>query len=143
VVFVRKEEGRGQEPLSGQPVQIHAGDKNRLALATTLAQNRALMATPSSTDSLADSFRQSKRELGLMLGAWVGFAAWTTIAGAVLGFHEAGESVATVFGMPRWVVVTVALPWVVANGFVIWFATRFMQDTDLGGPKGERGSGDA
>lgn len=82
-------------------------------------------------EDLADSFRQSRREMAVMLGTWLAFFLWTGIACTLLAYWEPGEPVARLFGMPRWAFVGVALPWLAANGFIAWFALRFMKDTDL------------
>jgi len=92
------------------------------------------MANPDTTESLGDSFRQSRRELWFMLIAWIVFAVVVTTVGAFTAFARpaAGEeSVALLLGMPRWVVLTVLLPWIAGNGVIFYFATWFMKDTAL------------
>jgi hypothetical protein len=92
------------------------------------------MKSPESRESLGDSFRQSRRELWFMLATWIVFAAWVTTVGALTSFErpDAGSNaVPTLLGMPRWVVLTVALPWMVANLVIVYFATCFMKDTPL------------
>ena len=92
------------------------------------------MAIPDPTESLGDSFRQSRRELWFMLITWIVFAIVVTTIGGLTAFERpaAGEEpVALLLGMPRWVVLTVFLPWIVANAIILYFATRFMKDTPL------------
>jgi len=75
------------------------------------------------------SYRQSKRELYVMIAAWAVTGLW------VLGYNSqaayAAETEAPVqmlFGLPRWTVLGWLLPLLVANAFTIWFCLRFMQD---------------
>jgi len=92
------------------------------------------MAHPDPTESLGDSFRQSRRELWFMLTTWIVFAAVVTTVGALTAFERpaAGEeSVALLLGLPRWVVLTVLLPWIAGNAVIFYFATWFMKDTAL------------
>lgn len=90
-------------------------------------------------EKLEESFSQSLRELWVIVGAWICFAIWTTLAGSLLAFQrpDEGSPIATVIGMPRWVFFTVLLPWLVGNVFIFWFAVRFMKDTDLEEPKAD------
>lgn len=89
------------------------------------------MTEPAPPESLGDSFRQSKRELFVMLGTWIVFVIWITSTGALLAFRNPGAEVPTVLGMPSWVFYTVGLPWLVADVWIIWFALKFMKDTSL------------
>ena len=89
-----------------------------------------------SADALGQSFRQSRLEMWFMLGAWVIFFAVVTWTCGALAFQpvvsEAGLiPEATLWGMPRWVVIGIAIPWLAANAFIIWFALGFMKDTPL------------
>ena len=88
----------------------------------------------SNTDeTLEESFRQSRREFWFLIGTWIVFALWTMLVNTRLAGNEGKESVETLLGMPKWVVLGVALPWVSALGVTIWFAFRFMKDTPLEG----------
>jgi len=87
---------------------------------------------------LGESFRQSRKELWVMLGAWVVFFAWTVGYCSQNAFADPnGEEARILFGIPRWVLFGIALPWLVANGFIIWFAACFMKDTPLGDESAE------
>ncbi|MFP6878814.1 MAG: YhdT family protein [Roseibacillus sp.] len=80
---------------------------------------------------LGESFRQSRRETLVIIGAWLVFLIWT---GLVCGFGsrlDPNQPVTTVLGMPRWVFLGVVLPWIAACGFTFWFSMIFMKDTDL------------
>jgi hypothetical protein len=91
------------------------------------------MKTEAEQEALGESFRQSRRELWFILVTWLVFASWVTVGCGLTAF-EVGEEgqVAVLWGMPRWVVGSVLLPWLVANGVIFYFAAVFMKDTDLG-----------
>jgi len=83
-------------------------------------------------EELGESFRQSKREFWVMVGIWTFFAIWTV---SYNGFFADGGSESDpeiLFGMPRWVVIGVVVPWILAVSATIWFAMAFMKDTPLG-----------
>ena len=84
-------------------------------------------------EELGESFRQSRKELWVMLGTWLFFALWTWGYNSIFAGEKQEASVDTLFGMPRWVVVGVAGPWLLALVVTVWFATSFMKDTSLGG----------
>ncbi|MCB1063259.1 MAG: DUF997 family protein [Verrucomicrobiae bacterium] len=89
---------------------------------------------PSVGESLGDSFRQARREMWVMVAAWIVFFTWVTVACARSAYviPEGGMSeIPTILGMPSWVVLGIGLPWVVANLFIAWFALGFMKDTPL------------
>lgn len=83
-------------------------------------------------EDLAASFRQSRKEFWFMVMTWVAFAAWTLGFNFLFAKGEEGEAVEVVFGMPKWVVFGIAIPWMIALGLTIWFAMFYMKDTDLG-----------
>ncbi|MEM1294825.1 MAG: DUF997 family protein [Verrucomicrobiota bacterium] len=81
---------------------------------------------------LRESFRQSRREMWVILAAWAFFLLWTGIACTILPPQELSNgTIPTVLGIPQWVVFAVVLPWIGALIFICWFALRFMKDTDL------------
>jgi hypothetical protein len=84
--------------------------------------------------ALGESYRQSLSEFWWIVGGWAAFAVWNAASGYCFAFTTppSDETIATVMGMPRWVFLTVFLPWVVGTLFILWFATRFMKDTQLG-----------
>ncbi len=84
-------------------------------------------------ETLAESFTQSKRELKFILGTWLVFFLWVAIVCSTIGRVPPGEEVPILFGMPRWVIFGVALPWVVATGVGVFFGLRVMKDTNLEG----------
>lgn len=98
------------------------------------------MASSSSPEELGESFRQSRREMFVMLGAWFVFLIWTGVCGATLSRFEPGEEVPVFMGIPRWALIGIVTPWLVANVFIVWFASCFMKDTNLGPEEGEHES---
>lgn len=88
----------------------------------------------SSGRALGDSYRQARREMWVMLGAWAAFFLLVTTVCALTAYRPGGDAaqpVPLLLGMPRWVALGVAVPWLAANGFIVWFALRFMKDTPL------------
>ncbi len=83
------------------------------------------------TDQLGQSFRQARRELRLQLCAWTAFAIWVVAVSGWMAPAAESAEVPTALGMPSWVVWGVALPWLTAFCFTVWFATFFMKDTEL------------
>ena len=90
------------------------------------------MKDASSKSDIGASYRQSKRELFVMIGAWVITGLW------VLGYNsqaayaaETEGPVKMLFGLPRWTGIGWLLPLLVANAFTIWFCLRFMQDEPM------------
>lgn len=85
-------------------------------------------------ETLQESFLQSRRELRFMLLAWVLFGTWVVGCSALTAYQVPSvDEPATWWGMPRWVALSVALPWLVADVVILAFAARGMKDTDLEG----------
>ena len=87
---------------------------------------------PSTRPDTGASYRQSKRELFVMIAAWAVTGLW------VLGYNsqaayaaETETPVRMLFGLPRWTVIGWLLPLLVANAFTIWFCLRFMRDEPM------------
>ena len=87
---------------------------------------------PSTRPDTGASYRQSKRELFVMIAAWAVTGLW------VLGYNsqaayaaEAETPIRMLFGLPRWTVIGWLLPLLVANAFTIWFCLRFMRDEPM------------
>ena len=97
-----------------------------------LGKSFLIMAEPKQRVDTGASYRQSKRELFVMIAAWVVTALW------VLGYNsqaayaaETETPVRMLFGLPRWTVIGWLLPLLVANAFTIWFCLRFMRDEPM------------
>ena len=76
------------------------------------------------------SLRQSRRELGLILLAWLGGAGWVISYCSTNGYDLAPEEVSTVLGFPAWVFWGVVTPWMLANAFTFWFCLRFLKNDE-------------
>ena len=90
------------------------------------------MSEPDHKPDTGTSYRQSKREMHVMICVWVVVGLW------VLGYNSqaayAAESevpLRMLFGMPRWVVFGWLIPLGMANVFTIWFCLRFMKDEPM------------
>ena len=66
---------------------------------------------------LGASFRQTSRETVVILVAWLAFLSWTGLVCGLAGRLEAGKTVETLYGMPRWAFFGVVLPWIAACGY--------------------------
>ena len=85
------------------------------------------------SEELGASFRQSRKEMWVMLCAWAVFFLFVTaICGSMGAAKSADGTVPTLFGMPRWVAIGIAFPWLAANVLTYWFSFHFMRDTHLG-----------
>ena len=76
------------------------------------------------------NLRQSRRELWLILLAWLGCAIWVMSYCSVNGYNLSPEEVSTVLGFPDWVFRGVVLPWMIANIFTFWFCLRFLKNDE-------------
>lgn len=76
-----------------------------------------------------------------MLAAWIAFACWTVGYNARAAFSEEGAELPLLWGMPRWVVLGIVLPWIAGLVLTVWFSLRFMRDTDLDPEGGQPESG--
>ena len=76
------------------------------------------------------SLRQGRRELRLILLAWLGCAIWVISYCSTTGYDLAPEEVSTVLGFPDWVFWGVVTPWMIANAFTFWFCLRFLKNDE-------------
>jgi hypothetical protein len=87
------------------------------------------------SDQLPDtgaSFRQSKRELFVMLGAWVVAFVWVVGYGKLNAYSvESGRPIELVMGIPSWTFYGWLLPLMSANLFTVWFCLKFMKDEPM------------
>ena len=72
------------------------------------------------------SLCQSRRELWLILLAWLGVIGYS----AAKGYDLAPEEVSTVLGFPGWVFWGVVTPWMIANAFTFWFCLRALKNDE-------------
>ena len=86
------------------------------------------MNEPSSAET--SSLRQGRRELWLILLAWLGCAIWVISYCSTNGYDLAPEEVSTLLGFPDWVFWRVVTPWMIANAFTFWFCLRFLKNDE-------------
>lgn len=79
-------------------------------------------------------FINSKREAWIILGLWVAALLWSVPYCYMNGFSSGvdPESIETTMGIPSWVFWGIALPWLVADIFTVWFCLSYMKEDDLG-----------
>ncbi len=77
-------------------------------------------------------YLHARREAIVILSVWTIALVWSLTV--YLGWGHAPLEGHTVlwWGIPRWVVLGIALPWIVADLFAAWFCFFFMADDDLG-----------
>jgi len=66
-----------------------------------------------------------------MVGCWIVFAVWTLGYNAIYAFDAESSADNPIWGMPRWIVFGILIPWIFALFLTVWFALRFMKDTPL------------
>ena len=90
------------------------------------------MATVQQRPDTGASYRQSKREMFVMVGLWLLMGIWVIGYGSQAAYSAENETpLRTVFGMPRWVFIGWLCPLLVANIFTLWFCLRFMKDEPM------------
>ena len=72
------------------------------------------------------AFLHARREALHILSAWGICMVWT-VGYCALFAYESGE-VSLLWGMPRWVVVGIVVPWVIATLYSLWFALFYMKE---------------
>lgn len=77
-------------------------------------------------------YLHARREALVILLVWAVCLVWAVGGSVWLGYERGPGEIATVLGIPRWVMLAIALPWLLANVFAAWFCFRFMADDDLG-----------
>lgn len=76
-------------------------------------------------------YRHAFREMVVTLVSCFVAMAWTIGWCAFDAYPPAGEPVAMLWGMPRWAVIGVLIPWGVFTLFLGWFGLCFVADDDL------------
>ena len=77
-------------------------------------------------------YLHSRREAIVTLIGWFVAGCYTLTYCFRNGYNLEPSEMEVIWGMPRWVVMGVFLPWVVANVFAWWFSFRFVKPDDLG-----------
>jgi hypothetical protein len=96
-------------------------------------------ASPSPSKPWDPVFLHARREALLILAIWGAALLWCIISSTSAGYAEVistdaegSISIETIWGIPRWVFFGIALPWLAADLFAIWFCFFCMVDDDLG-----------
>jgi hypothetical protein len=84
--------------------------------------------------SYASTFLHARREALLILLAWLVCLVWTVGYSALAGYNVSAEEMKLVLGMPAWVVWGVAMPWIAATLFSVWFGLFYMKNDALEEP---------
>lgn len=83
------------------------------------------------------TFLNTRREAVVIFATWVVTLLWSVPYCYFAGYDLNVAELKTVLGMPAWVVWGVAIPWIAASVFTIWFCAFVMVDDDLGELTGE------
>ena len=83
-----------------------------------------------SSNAETSSLHQSRRELCLILMAWLGCTLWVIGYCWANGYDLAPEEVSIVLGFPSWVFWGVVAPWMSANAFTFWFCLGFLKNDE-------------
>ena len=75
-------------------------------------------------------FLHSRREALVIFAVWLAALAWA-VPFCYLTGYGAGGAPATILGIPSWAFWGIAVPWILANAFTVWFCFRFMEDDPL------------
>ena len=77
---------------------------------------------------MPSAFRRARREALHILVAWGICMIWTI--GYCAFFAYGFGDISLLWGMPQWVVFGIALPWVIATLYSLWFALFYMKAED-------------
>jgi len=85
------------------------------------------------TDQFDPTFLNARREALIIFCVWLVALCWCIPYCYFNGYNVADpENIPTTLGMPSWVVWGIAVPWIVADIFTVWFCFFYMKDDDLG-----------
>jgi hypothetical protein len=78
-------------------------------------------------------FLDSRREGLIILILWVVALLWAVPYCYLNGFPETFDEkeFSTVWGIPSWLFWGIAVPWLIADLFTLWFCFFYMKDADL------------
>lgn len=71
------------------------------------------------------NFDRTRREAGTAVAAWLLAFAWTVSVSWWLGQESPPPML---FGLPRWVVIGVACPWLACFAFNCWYTLVFQRE---------------
>ena len=75
-------------------------------------------------------YLHSRREAVVIFIVWIVALLWSIPYCYLNGYVDA-EQLTTVVGIPSWALWGIAVPWVIANLFTVWFCLRYMVDDPL------------
>ncbi len=91
------------------------------------------MNTSDNESGLSRSFLQARRELFVILAGFAIFLIWVLLTCWILGYEAENKELQTILGLPDWVFLGVALPWLGASVFTFWFCLRRLRGEDDSG----------
>ena len=91
------------------------------------------MSASDNESGLAPSFLQARRELFVILAGFTIFLIWVLLTCWILGYEAEEGKIDTILGLPDWVFLGVALPWLGASVFTFWFCLRCLLGEDDSG----------
>ncbi|MDA1013030.1 MAG: hypothetical protein O3A00_01095 [Planctomycetota bacterium] len=86
-------------------------------------------------------FLHARREAIVIFLAWAAALFWAVPYCYLTAYGIEGE-VPTVWGIPSWLFWGIAVPWVLADLFTVWFCLCYMKNDELGHADDEDGHGD-
>ncbi len=78
------------------------------------------------------TFLNARREAALIFAVWVALFLWSVPYCYHFGYGVGAAAQGTLWGIPKWVVWGIGVPWLLADAFTIWLVTWYMGDDDLG-----------
>lgn len=108
-------------------------------------------ARSASSDPASRLYRNARREALIVALVWFICMLWVVGYCYLRGYVHPGDSwlvqsglaagpdevFATLWGIPRWIVFGILIPWLLASAFTIWFGMYGMPDDELGGERGD------
>ena len=71
-----------------------------------------------------------RREALVALGAWA-VCACSSLTYCSFAYDLEPQQMEILWGVPRWILLGILLPWMVANGFAWWYCFHLVRDDDL------------
>ena len=90
------------------------------------------MSLPTQKRQYDPVYVHARREALVILAVWIVCLIWSLTIYMLLGHGRPADGNVLWWGIPRWVVVGIAVPWLAANLCAAWFCFFYMADDDLG-----------
>lgn len=78
-------------------------------------------------DKLRLSFTRARKESFHILAAWLTCMVWTIGYCALFAYEDQPPTL--IWGLPSWVLFGIAVPWLLATAYSIWYALTRIQDS--------------